>query len=309
MKKIFLGVLFSVVVLSLLLPQIINASAVLQVNAEPGVSIWLNNELAGKTSREENGLLIADLVPGEYILKASKPGYDATETLLTVEDNQTIEWRIKFTKSVMKVEDAVKRVDSSMIEAKPTGIAVLRSIPLNAEIFFDGESIGNADKKLTYVPAAEHTVKFVFQKRELAVKFSLQPDESILLRADFAKGEIVKESGQREKKLGPALIRMQTARNKKPALFPHRKHQGMYDCVNCHHGMDSEGNQTPYVEGMTIQHCVTCHNPKMENKQLSSLMQASHARCKGCHKKVVAESGTAGPIGRCSGCHIVPEGK
>lgn len=61
--------------------------------------------------------------------------------------------------------------------------------------------------------------------------------------------------------------------------------------------MDDEGKQTGYTEGMVIQHCATCHNPAMENKKLNSLTRAAHARCKGCHKKVVEESGTAGPLG------------
>jgi len=309
MKKIFLSMLCSVVVMSMFLPQNIFAGALLQINAEPGVSIWLNNELAGKTTREENGLIIADLIPGEYVLKASKPGYDATETTLTVGDNQTIEWRIKLAKPVMKVEDNVKRIDGSMIRSDPTGTIILKSIPLNAEIFFDGDSIGSADKKLTYVPAADHAVKFVFQKRELAKKFSQQPNEFIQLSADFAKGEIVRESDIIDTKRGPAVIKMQTARKRKPALFPHRKHQGMYECTTCHHGMDSEGKQVPYTVGMAIQHCVTCHNLKMENKKLNSLMQAAHTRCKGCHKKVVEESGTAGPIGKCKGCHVFEKDK
>jgi hypothetical protein len=73
--------------------------------------------------------------------------------------------------------------------------------------------------------------------------------------------------------------------------------------------MDDEGKQTGYTEGMVIQHCATCHNPAMENKKLNSLTRAAHARCKRCHKKVVEESGTAGPIGKCSGCHIFAEGE
>jgi hypothetical protein len=291
--------------MGLFLPQILFAGSVLQITSDPGVSIWLDKELIGKTTREQNGLVIVDLAPGEYVLKASLQGYDAAETLLTVDNNQTIEWRITLAKPVMKVEDSVIRIDSSMIKSEPTGTVILQSIPLSTEILFDGKAIGLTDKKLTYVSAAEHTVTFVFLKRELVEKFSLQPGESVLLKADFSKGEIVKESAQTNSKRGPAVIKMQTARKKKPALFPHRKHQGMYDCAECHHGMDSEGKQLPYIDGMVIQHCVTCHNPTMENKQLGSLMKAAHARCKGCHKKVVAESGTAGPIGKCSGCHIV----
>lgn len=309
MKKSFWSVLYSVMAISMFLPQVIFAGSVLQISAEPGVSVWLNRELIGKTTKEQNGLIVGDLAPGEYMLKASMPGYDAVEALLSVENNQTIEWRIGLARPSMKVEDSVTRIESSMVRSEPTGTVILKSIPLNAEIFFDGESIGATDKKLTYVPAAGHEVKFVFQKKEMAKKFSLQPDESLLLKADFTAGELVAESAEIDSSRGQALIKMQTARKRKPALFPHRMHQAMFECANCHHGADNEGKQVPYADGMEIQHCVTCHNQNMENRQLSSLMLAAHTRCKGCHRKIVAESGTAGPIDKCVGCHNVPDEK
>jgi len=302
--KIFHGLLGSLLAVSLLLPQVILAGSVLHINAEPGVSIWLNEEYVGKTTKEENGLIVKDIAPGNHSLRAARQGYNSTDAQLEVEENQTVEWRIIFTTPVMNIEDGVKRLDTAMIESTPVGTIILKSIPLNADVFFNGKSIGSADKRISFAPAEDYSVKFVFQKRELVEKFTLHSDETILLIADFTKGEIIKESAEVNTSQGPAEIKMQTARKKKPALFPHRIHQGMYGCETCHHGMDSEGIQTPYTEGMVIQHCVTCHNPKMENKKLSSLTQASHVKCKGCHKKVVEESGTAGPIGKCSGCHI-----
>lgn len=306
MKNFFCGLLGSLFLVSLFLPQVLLAGANLQISAEPGVSIWLNGDLVGKTKSEENGLVIRDIAPGEYSLRAAKQGYNSTTVQLTAEEGQTIEWRIEMAKPVMKVEEAVKRVEAVMVEAKPVGSVLLKSVPLNAEIFLNGKSIGNADKKIIYAPASEHSVRFVLQQRELSEKFTLNSEENITLTADFIRGEIVKESAEASSSRGPAVIKMQTARARKPAIFPHRKHQEMYECAVCHHGMDDEGNQTPYTEGMAIQHCATCHNPDMENTKLNSLMQAAHTRCKGCHKKVVEESGTAGPIGKCSGCHSVP---
>ncbi len=304
MKKIFYGLLSSFLVAGLLLPQVILARSVLHVNTDPGVSIWLNEELIGKTSKEEKGLVIKDLVPGEYNLRAARQGYEVIETqVIIIEDHQAFEWRISFVKPVMKIEKAVKRIDSVMIESKPVGKVLLRSIPLNAEVFFNGKSIGSADRKITFVPQGDHSVKFVYQGRELLDKFTLHTDETFELTADFRTGKISKESLSIESERGPAVIKLQTARKKKPALFPHRMHQEVWDCEVCHHGMDAEGNQTPYAAGMEVQHCVTCHNPKMKNKKLSSLMKAAHVRCKGCHKQLVAEGSVAGPIGKCSGCH------
>jgi hypothetical protein len=309
MKKIFYGLLSGFLLASLLLPQVILAvheASVIHVSAEAGVDIWLNNKLVGKTTKKENGLVIKDLAPGEYNLRAAKEGHDPAETQLTVKDDQTIEWRINFAKPVMKIEDAVERIDTDMMESEPVGTIILKSVPLNAEVFLDGKSIGRADKKITYAPAADHSVKFVFQKRELSEKFSLESGGTVLLTADFVNEKIVRESGGTDINFGPAVIKLQTARKKKPAIFPHRFHQEMWGCEVCHHGRDAEGKQTPYIEGMPIQHCVTCHNTtNMKNKELNNFMRAAHARCKGCHKKLVAEGEVAGPIGKCSGCHKV----
>jgi len=304
-KKIFLSVLCSIAFLGMLLPQKIFAGAILQISTEPGVSVWLNKDFMGKTDAEQNGMVIKDLAPGEYVLKAFMPGYDPVETLVSAENGKTVEWRIQLVKPAVKVEDEVKRIESKMVRSEPMGTIFLKSIPLNAEIFLDGKSIGPADKKLTYVPAGEHAARFVLQKHELVKKFSLEPDEEIFLQADFMQGTIAVESIPLVGNLGPAVIKMETSRSRKPALFPHRRHQEKYDCADCHHGMDSAGNQIPYSEGMEIKHCVTCHNAKMKNKRLNGLMLAAHTRCKGCHKKVVEESGKAGPIARCSGCHEV----
>jgi hypothetical protein len=290
-------------------PQVIFAGSVLQITAEPDVSIWLNNEYVGKTAKKENGLVIKDLEPGEYNLRAARKGYESVEIMLNAEDNQTIEWRINLVKPVMDIVDTVRRIDVAMVETKPVGTITLKSIPLGAEVFFNGKSIGKSDKRINYAPASDYSVKFVFQGSELLEKISLQPGAAIIVTADFTKGEIVKDLIEVDTGQGPAVIKMQTARKKKPAMFPHRMHQEMYGCEVCHHGSDDAGNKVAYTEGMAIQHCVTCHNPKMGNKKLNNLMQASHVKCKGCHKKVVAESGTAGPIGKCSGCHNVPDGK
>jgi len=100
---------------------------------------------------------------------------------------------------------------------------------------------------------------------------------------------------------GPEEIILKTAKAKKPAFFPHKKHQDMYPCETCHHTKDATGKQGPYKAGEE-KPCVTCHNKKdMTNKKLNSLKAVGHARCKECHKKAKKE-GKKAPT-KCSGCH------
>jgi hypothetical protein len=310
MKTSYLNGVKALAWLLVLLPSVVFAGATLQVKGVADISIWMNKEFIGKTVEEDGGLIVMDLAPGKYEFKAAKQGYETVKKVVIIKDSQTIEWRITLQEPVMIAEDAVIRLESSMMKSGSVGSVILRSLPLNAEVSLDGQPFGVTDRKLLYVPTGRHEVKMVFQGKELSVDFDLKKDETNFLMADFKQGKIKSQTLMIASELGPEIIKLQTSRKRKPAIFPHRKHQEMWSCENCHHGKDSEGNQVPYTAGMRIQHCATCHNPNsMKNKKLNNLMLASHARCKGCHKKIVDEMGKAGPIAKCSGCHRVEKEK
>ncbi len=52
--------------------------------------------------------------------------------------------------------------------------------------------------------------------------------------------------------VGPEEIVLRTKKNKKPAKFPHRQHQGVLQCGDCHHTKGDDGKQAAYTEGMEI---------------------------------------------------------
>ncbi len=104
---------------------------------------------------------------------------------------------------------------------------------------------------------------------------------------------------------GPAEMILNTAKAKKPAFFPHAKHQNTLQCAECHHEKNKDGSQKPYVEGQKIQKCEICHNKKdMTNKKLNSFKNSAHAKCKSCHKIMKKEGKVTGPT-KCKGCHNV----
>lgn len=99
---------------------------------------------------------------------------------------------------------------------------------------------------------------------------------------------------------GPEEITLQTAAAKKPAKFPHKKHQDMFKCEECHHTKTADGKKGPYVAGEEKK-CETCHNADFANAALNSLKAVGHAACKECHKKMEKEGKNA-PT-KCTGCH------
>ena len=100
---------------------------------------------------------------------------------------------------------------------------------------------------------------------------------------------------------GAADMVLKTAKGKKPAAFPHKKHQDMFECAQCHHSKDATGKKGPYVAGKEAK-CESCHNSDMANAKLNNFKNAAHANCKDCHKKA-AKEGKKAPT-KCTGCHV-----
>jgi hypothetical protein len=99
---------------------------------------------------------------------------------------------------------------------------------------------------------------------------------------------------------GPESMELKSPAGNKPARFPHKKHQENFACQECHHAKTDDSIKSPYLEGMEIKKCITCHNKdEMNNPMLNSFKLAAHGLCKECHKQNKDSAPT-----KCSGCHI-----
>jgi hypothetical protein len=97
---------------------------------------------------------------------------------------------------------------------------------------------------------------------------------------------------------GPAEVIMKTSQGKKPAYFPHEKHQRKYTCGACHHGKNSSGKLVKYTSKTIIEKCTACHDSSMPNKELNSYKLIGHELCRECHRK--NQNITSA---KCSTCH------
>lgn len=79
-----------------------------------------------------------------------------------------------------------------------------------------------------------------------------------------------------EKDKGPAEITLKTAEGKKPAVFPHAKHQEKQegDCDKCHKDPNYPPKGTAWTKDLGHGLCQACHKAN-ENKELM--------KCKTCH--------------------------
>jgi len=81
---------------------------------------------------------------------------------------------------------------------------------------------------------------------------------------------------------------------KEAVVFAHKKHADKYECKDCHHTWDGNGDPKK---------CTDCHKVK-KTEDTPKGFTAFHTKkstvsCVGCHKKV---GEGAGPV-KCAGCH------
>jgi c(7)-type cytochrome triheme protein len=98
-------------------------------------------------------------------------------------------------------------------------------------------------------------------------------------------------------------LKMSDDLSRPPVLFPHELHMTTYDCFDCHHDYDSEGNNVledyALEEGNPDILCGACHNKKSDIEP----REAFHRQCMGCHEQFTFNKRPTGPV-LCGECHI-----
>ena len=99
---------------------------------------------------------------------------------------------------------------------------------------------------------------------------------------------------------GPEVIVLNPD-GKKPATFPHHKHQEKNACGTCHHYQDDAGARVACTDDTLtkIKKCDTCHNADFKNAKLTKWKDIGHGLCKDCHTKMK----DAGAPTKCNDCH------
>ena len=80
--------------------------------------------------------------------------------------------------------------------------------------------------------------------------------------------------------------------------FLHKMHSTLdgVNCTTCHHTAKGNNQQ---------EDCHNCHQPKAQGDVPESAI-AFHTRCRGCHQYTVDSGKKAGPVKKCTLCHIPP---
>ncbi|MBF0120886.1 MAG: SUMF1/EgtB/PvdO family nonheme iron enzyme [Desulfobacterales bacterium] len=173
-----------------LIPGAIFANEDLQIICEPGIGIKLNDEFMGKTTPEENGMIIEELPSGTYVIEAEKEGEPPEKKVVNIKDGEPPSLKLDFSQESPAGEFASEQAKNSQI--KP-GTLVLRSVPQSAEIMLDGKPIGITSKTISNFPQGKHILHFILKDKTLEYTFIFSPKQILQLKADFRKNKVIPE--------------------------------------------------------------------------------------------------------------------
>lgn len=121
--------LFIAIILLYCIPAISQDKGHIQVEADPGISIFINGQFIAETTSELNGMVLNDLTPGVYLIKAEKPGFTSQEEKVTVRAGEVLIFQVNVNIPDVKIIQEGERYEHNL-DLK-TGALVIQSVPFD----------------------------------------------------------------------------------------------------------------------------------------------------------------------------------
>lgn len=163
----------------------------IQVTCEPGLRVFLDGELVGKATPQEDGLFLMNVPDGQHTIRVEKYGFLP----------QTFEVEVSKLPIQVKVGEfspepaAQRRIEAAkaIVVSQTVGELTVTSAPQNCVVAIDGQT---RDKDVPYLDiggltAGEHTISFSRQGYEpISATFRMQPGAEITARGDLINGQV-----------------------------------------------------------------------------------------------------------------------
>jgi hypothetical protein len=162
----------------------------IQILCEPGIRVYLDDELAGISSRLDDGLYLMDVARGPHTVRVEKDGFRPQSFEVVV--------------GAAPLEVSVEEFEA--LPAEPTGAAsvpgpapvslgslVVTSAPQNCVVEIDGTPHTKTTPQLTIggLAAGEHTVEFFKPGYEpVSERVTIHPGGTVAVRGNLKAGEL-----------------------------------------------------------------------------------------------------------------------
>jgi len=152
----------------------------IQIKCEPGVMVFLDDNLVGITSLEQVGLILQDVPAGSYVIKIVKEGFEPQSVKIDLKVNDIYVYEVKefipqldVTQEGEADTDTIKqKVGSLLIETIPTDCII--EIP---KLNINKEHYGNKTKKtweISNIPIGSYSVNFIALGKKIEYELKIE---------------------------------------------------------------------------------------------------------------------------------------
>lgn len=188
-------------------------TAYIQVNGEPGLSVFLNGKFQGKTTAELKGYIIENVTAGKNLIKIVKEGYTPFEETVTVKAGEVLAYKVKpFTKHLVTISEKGNNDETDKKATLVTGKLIVQSVPIEIKITMpDIEGVNNASKTkdewiADNIPAGNYPISFSFNNKRIEKTIPVSGNEVTRVFVNMLNGEVTIKNSLDEKREVEAYI-------------------------------------------------------------------------------------------------------
>lgn len=198
MKHNYFIILLIFWVMTIIGPILNAQTTYIQVVSEPGISVFLDGVLKGKTTSEMGGLIIENVSPGSRTIKVVKEGFNPQEERIQVKRGEVYTYTVKpFVPKIKITEQG--NVGQQQIDLQ-VGQIKIQSLPVAINISIPSLGVDASKSQDEWIasdiPVGEYSASFSWSNKTQRYKIKVKQNQLTHLFVNMLKGEIEDRSVQ-----------------------------------------------------------------------------------------------------------------
>ncbi len=141
----------------------------IQIEAESGLSVFLDGEFQGKTSSDVGGLIIDNVIPGKHTLRIIKDGFNPQEDIITVKSGEVYPYNVGTFTPKIKISEHGDVAKNEL--TRQVGSLNLQSLPISITISIPELGISTTKTKDKWdaegIPVGHYNAVFKWNNKSL----------------------------------------------------------------------------------------------------------------------------------------------
>jgi len=192
-KRMSIVLFFFTIILPLgLLAQKAN----IQVVAEPGISVYIDETFQGKTSLDYDGLIIENVLSGSRIIKLIKEGFNPQEERINIKLGEVYTYTVRPFIPKIKIYESGNTGQQEI--ALKVGNLKIQSLPISITIKIPSLGVNYSKRKDEWnaeeIPAGIYSATFTYKDQSLSHQIKIAHNKTTRLMVNMLREDIIEDT-------------------------------------------------------------------------------------------------------------------